>query len=112
MLPMAATTRQMPVKPPMMYHHWPLEIRPSIQEKNSVPTTASIQETEPSATLMKSTGSGKIRCLLNVCGSRVKNFVKLTKRKSVEIAQTSVEAARIILYISVERFAGLLRWTM
>ena len=59
MLPMAATTRQTPVKPPMMYHHWPLEIRPGIQEKNSVPTRASIQETEPSATLRKSTGSGK-----------------------------------------------------
>ncbi len=66
MLPMAATTRQTPVKPPMMYHHWLLEIRLGIQEKNSVPTRASIQEMEPSATLMKSTGNGKIRCLLNV----------------------------------------------
>jgi len=37
----------------------------------------------------------------------VKNLTKLTKRKSVEIAQTSVEAARMILYISLSRCTGL-----
>src|SRR5579864_7199409 len=68
-LPIAAIMRQTIVRPPIIYHHWLLLIS-VVQEKNSVPKMASKQETEPSTTLMPSTGRGKIACLRNHSRSR------------------------------------------